>query len=138
MRAFLAQPRFASLLRPRHGVLGPTLDPRSGRTQRTWWVPRAPGRGIGWADPPSPPSPPRRGAPPRTRVGAGWWRPPAAGTPQPSLWAAAAAFTTRRAQFGPREPALPEPPTPRSPRRAPRTRARQGPGCGPELLEPDP
>lgn len=132
MQAFLAQRRFASFLRARRG---PQVRTRS-QLHLVGGTSSGAGRRLG--GPSEPAHPTSRGAPPRTRVGAGWWRRPAAGTPRPSPWAAAAAFATRRAQLGRREPALPAPPTPRSPRRAPRTRAWRGPGCGPELLEPDP
>lgn len=60
-------------------------------------MPRAQGRSAQRADPLGssdslrPLGPPRRSAPPRTRVGAGWWWRPAAGTSQPSPRAAATA-----------------------------------------------
>lgn len=60
-------------------------------------MPRAQGRSaqrvdpFGSSDSPRPLGRPYRSAPPRTRVGAGSWRRPAAGTPQPSPRAAATA-----------------------------------------------
>lgn len=95
---FWPTPRLPSLLHPSRGGLGPTLFPRLRRRQRIRRVLRAPGRGARGARPsrvsgPAPParSAPPRPAPPRTRVGAGCWRLPDAGTPQPSPRATAAA-----------------------------------------------
>lgn len=69
MQAFLAHPQFASLLRPRHGVLGPTLAPRSGRKQRdlVGATSSGAGRQLGRPSEPAQPTPLQRPAP-----DAGW------------------------------------------------------------------
>ena len=93
---FWPTPRLPSLLHPSRGGLGPTLVPQAPTPTADPAGAKSSGAGRPRGRPSlvSGPSPRRaqpRPAPPRTRVGAGCWRRPAAGTPQPSPRATAAA-----------------------------------------------
>lgn len=139
MRGFLTHTLLASLLHPSRDVSGPTPAPRAGTPAAGSGGCREL-RGGAPAGPtlpsarPFPPAP--RGAPPRTRVGAGCWRRPAAGTAQPSPRAAAAASARpggpRLAAGSRRYPHL----CPAEPNASASCPHRQGPGCGAVSLEP--